>query len=272
MKFDIQEKFFNIILKQIQQDRISHAYLIEVNDFVDIDKFLNILVKLLLCPNKYLTSTCTSCKICDLIDSNSYPDLKIVDTDSNFIKKEQLIDVKEAFFSKSVYNNKQIYIIKDASKLNLSSGNTMLKFLEEPEDNIIAILLTKNRYNVLETILSRCQIFSLESNEKMEFSLDTFDLIKTLFVKDKAFLEYDNVISVMPNKIIAKARLSEISKYLFLIIHKEEELSSDLLYLDESKIYKLILILEKYVNKFEYNLNYKLAIDSLIIEINGVIS
>ena len=39
------------------------------------------------------------------------------------------------------------YIIKNAERLNPSSANTILKFLEEPEDNIIAILLTNNRYN-----------------------------------------------------------------------------------------------------------------------------
>ena len=56
-------------------------------------------------------------------------------------------------------------IIKETEKLNASSANTILKFLEEPEDGIIAILLTDNRYHVLDTILSRCQILSLKENE-----------------------------------------------------------------------------------------------------------
>lgn len=272
MKFDIQGKFFQMILKQLEQNKLSHAYLIELNDFTDVDHFLNIFIKLLLCPNKKLNDHCSDCKICKLVDVGSYPDVKIIDTDGNFIKKEQLMEVKESFSNKSVYDNKQIYVIKDASKLNLSSGNTMLKFLEEPEDNIIAILLTKNRYNVLETILSRCQLYSLESDQEVHFDLDTYNLIKTLFSKNKAFLDYNQVLSVMSNKVEARDKLSQISKYFFLVIHHEEELLSEISNLKEEQVCQIILIIEKYLNQFEYNLNYKLALDSLIIEINEVIS
>lgn len=271
MKFGIQEKFFQMIQRQLEQNKISHAYLIELNDFTDVDHFLNIFIKLLLCPNKKLEDQCDECKVCNLIDTGNYPDVKIIDTESSFIKKEQLIEVKESFCNKSVYNNKQIYVIKDASKLNLSSGNTMLKFLEEPEDDIIAILLTNNRYNVLETILSRCQLYSLESDQDVEFDLDIYNLIKTLFVKNKAFLNYNNLISIIPNRVEAKTKISDISKYFFFVIHHEKELLSEIDYLTEEQIYRIVLILEKYLNQFEYNLNYKLALDSLIVEINEVI-
>ncbi len=271
MKFEIQDKFFQIILKQLEQNKLSHAYLIELNDFTDVDQFLNLFVKLLLCPNRKLSNQCSDCKICKLVDINHYPDVKIIDADGSFIKKEQLIEVKESFLNQSLYGNKQIYIIKDASKLNLSSGNTMLKFLEEPADNIIAILLAKNRYNVLETILSRCQLYSLEDDRKNVFNSDLYDLIKTLFVKNRAFLNYNQILAIMPNKIEAKNKLSQISKYFFFVINKEESLLSELGELSEEKICQLVLVIEKYINRFEYNLNYKLALDSLIVEINEVI-
>lgn len=272
VKFDVQEKFFRMILKQLEQNTLSHAYLIELNDFIDVDYFLNIFVKLLLCPNKRLDAHCSNCKICKLVDAGTYPDVKIIDTDGDFIKKEQLLQVKEDFSSKSMYDNRQIYVIKDASKLNLSSGNTMLKFLEEPEDHIIAILLTKNRYNVLETILSRCQIYSLENSSELEIDLDLCNLIKTLFSKNKAFLEYNQILSIIPDRVEAKSRLYQISKYFFLVLHHEKELLSEIADLKEEEICCLLLIIEKYLNRFDYNLNYKLALDSLIVEINEVVS
>ena len=40
----------------------------------------------------------------------------------------------------------------------------MLKFLEEPENDIMAILVTNNINNVLQTIISRCQVIRLNSN------------------------------------------------------------------------------------------------------------
>ena len=77
------------------------------------------MIKLLCTTNNY-KHACTKCNVCSLIDSQNYADLKIIDTSSAYIKKEQLLDVKDAFISRSVYGGRQIYVIKDASKLNTS--------------------------------------------------------------------------------------------------------------------------------------------------------
>ena len=61
-----------------------------------------------------------------------------------WIKKEQLLELQEEFMTKGLLTSKKIYIITDATKLNTSSANSILKFLEEPADNIIAILLADN--------------------------------------------------------------------------------------------------------------------------------
>ena len=50
-------------------------------------------------------------------------------------------------------DNKRIYVIKEADKMNLFASNTLLKFLEEPVDDVIAILLTTNRYKIINTVL-----------------------------------------------------------------------------------------------------------------------
>ena len=73
-----------------------------------------------------------------------YTELKIVKPNGQFIKKEQLLELQNSVLNKPVEANKIIYIIKNAERLNSSSANSILKFLEEPEDNIIAILLTDN--------------------------------------------------------------------------------------------------------------------------------
>lgn len=41
------------------------------------------------------------------------------------------------------------------------AANSLLKFLEEPEEDIIAILSCKNTSVVLPTIISRCQQIKL---------------------------------------------------------------------------------------------------------------
>lgn len=270
MDFQIQKEFFNVISQQIKNEKISHAYLIETNHFEDIDLFISQLVKLLLCPEKAVKQNCQNCRICKLIDCGHYPDLRIIDSSSSQIKKEQLLEMKESFTNQSIYNNKQIYVIKDASKLNASSSNTILKFLEEPEDNIIAILITKNRYQVLDTILSRCQVFSLKDESKTLYDQKTYDLMKTLFSKNKGFLNYRFLLELIPDRIVAKSQFSLIEDYLFSVLHKENQVLPELEYLNLNQISKMILILENYLKKMEYNLNYKLMLDHFILEIEEV--
>ncbi len=277
MDFNIQKEFFNFLNKEIKTNRVSHAYLIETNNFSDIDNFLNVLVKMLLCPNKNIENNCNKCNICNLVDSNNYPDLKIIDTDTNFIKKEQLLEVMDNFKNKSLYGIRQIYIIKDASKLNSSSGNTILKFLEEPSPNIIAILLCKNRYNVLETIISRCQIFSLKSDSDLIYEDKVNTLILALFDKNKGFLVFNEILSIIPDKKEAVKYLRIIEEYFFNIINKKENILKEdivkfITSISDDIIYKLILIIEKYLNIMNFNVNYKLTIDNLLIEIEGVIA
>ncbi|MGD8781027.1 MAG: hypothetical protein PVH88_18935 [Ignavibacteria bacterium] len=52
--------------------------------------------------------------------------------------------------------NYRIILIYDAHLMNTESQNALLKNLEEPPEGFIFILLTSNKENLLQTILSRC--------------------------------------------------------------------------------------------------------------------
>ena len=69
------------------------------------------------------------------------------------------------FNKKSIIGSKKVYIINQADRMNVSASNSLLKFLEEPPEDIIAILVTDNMYQLLNTIISRCQIISFEKNK-----------------------------------------------------------------------------------------------------------
>ena len=177
---DEQKLFFDFIRKEIMDNKVSHAYLIETNGYENIDIVVKEFTKLLLCKNRKENCNDCQCNICQLINSECYPDIKIIQSEGNYIKKEQLLSIKDEFKNKSMYGNKQIYIISDASKLNGSSANTMLKFLEEPEEDIIAILLVDNRYKVLDTILSRCQVHSLINKAGFDFDTNTLEIARNI--------------------------------------------------------------------------------------------
>lgn len=267
-----QKKFFEIISKIVEFGKLSHSYIIEVNNYEDDLKYINIFMKMILCDKQninYNNLDCSECNICKLIDANNYPDIKIVEADGQFIKKNQLIDIKSDFKNKSLLNNKKIYIIKGAENLNLSSANTILKFLEEPEDDIIAILLTRNRYKIMDTIVSRCQILSLNNaDDRVDISLEVSYLLNSIVNKD-LFIDYKYIYdSILSDKESAKKYFSDIEMILIDYLKNENKFLNvnelDILKkLNKNKIDKYIVIMEEEMSKLVYNINYKIWLDCI---------
>ncbi len=272
-----QKQFINVVEHLIKLDKVSHSYLIEIDDS-DISNDLVIsFVKLILCQQKTQSVSalnCNKCNICNLIDNFNYPDLEIIEPDGNWIKKSQLLKLQNEYQNKSLLDNKRIYIIKNAEKLNPSAANTILKFLEEPEDNIIAILLTNNRYKIMETILSRCQILSFSN-----FSIDIYtsdeniELLKFIEDRNSLFINYNYIYNkILPDKNVAKERLMELENiyisYLnYISCNYKYDINQDIITIlkdvNINKLTKYISIIESEIQRLEYNVNYKLWLDNL---------
>ena len=272
----VKKKFFEVANRYIENNKISHAYLIELNDYEkDFSDILDF-VKMILCNCSHEDLQKDNSNICNLVDTGNYPDLKIVEPDGQWIKKNQLVEVMDEFQNNSFFNNRCIYIIKEAEKLNSSSANTILKFLEEPQDEIMAILLTKNRFQVIETILSRCQIMTLSNCENLEISFECKELLKAIFAEENLFTNYQNIVlNIMKDKNDAKRILNEISQVLIIYLNyladNNQEIDSEILNLlngkDMDKIVNILSIIEEEQAKLEYNINYKLWIDALFARI-----
>ena len=77
--------------------------------------------------------------------------MKIIEKDNLHYKKEENKNLQKEFKTKPIYGEYKIYIIKECEKLTENISNTILKFIEEPEEGIIAILLVENEYQLLST-------------------------------------------------------------------------------------------------------------------------
>ena len=159
---------YRTLINSIKNNKCSHAYLIESNGYSRSMDLALAFAKYILCPNSYINfEKCENCSQCKKIDNKEFLELKIIEAEGQWIKKNQLEELQYDFSKKSILGNKKVYIINGAEKLNVSSSNSLLKFLEEPEEGIIAILITDNKYQLLDTIISRCQVLTLNpSNEK----------------------------------------------------------------------------------------------------------
>ena len=268
----VKKNYIQYINNVVQQKKVSHAYLIEMNDdSVDFCYILDF-IKMILCDCSYEELDQLDSNVVRLIDQNNYPDIKVIEPDGNVIKKEQLIQLQKDFDSKSLLNNKKIYIIKNAEKLNQSSANTMLKFLEEPEKDIIGFLVTNNRYNVLETIQSRCQILSLKDGQSISYLEEQFFFLKSIVFPKDFFLKYNDFITnIVEDKQTMKNYLLQSEQMLIDYLHYQyfgdkidQRLIDILKKTNTSKILHIISVIEGEIQKLKYNINYKLWIDGLL--------
>lgn len=301
-----QKIAYKIAKNTVIKNKLSHAYLIESNGYSKKTEFAVAFAKYLLCENHHLTKPSEYCDVCSKEEINNILDIKIIKPDGLWIKKSQLENLQEEFGKKAIDGNKKIYIITDADKLNSSSANSILKFLEEPEEGIIAILLVDNLYQVLPTIVSRCQIIHLK-NDVINKGLNTIEIISennlTILDKDKLTDKINQMINFINYfELYKKDILLHISKYNLLLENKETVIDSleliiyfykDILnnlcqrnieiyvdYIEEiekiskkntiTKLCDKINIINDYKDKMKLNLNVNLMIDNMINDLEEV--
>ena len=279
-----QQLFYEQAIVPLNSGRINHAYLIETNNNEDelVDTYLNEFYKqLLICGlNESNEVGISKEKLINLLENKSYPDLLEIKPENNVIKKEQLLEMMEKFSNKSVYGTYQIYIIHHAEMLNLSSANTILKFLEEPENNIIAVLLSTHRYKVLPTILSRCTVMTLKQEKSNMIDVNDnqilIKLLNNLLIDTEPLiiLFNDYYESLFQTKELSLDTLKKISKILQYYIQTNDlsslSIKSSDINLNKFQLLEIVSILDEFSVKLQYNVNIKLWLDSLLIKLTEV--
>ena len=288
-----QKLVTKILLDSLNNEKLVQAYLFSCNDIKYLEEYA-------IAFSKKILSSDNDSKILKQIDDGNYPDLTIIRPDGQFVKRNQLSELQKEFQNKPIISNKKVYIISECDKMNASSANSILKFLEEPSDDIVAILLTTNISMVLPTILSRCQILNLNNinNEKdiyevikerysliynednfdtyfsllLEFTKNLDSMKKRFFIKYKEYNEYFRTKDDI--KIVVDFML--FFYYDILNLKFKRDLVYFNKYIDElSKVekensiesinYKLE-VLEKIKQRLSSNSNIKMVLDKLIIE------
>ena len=176
---DGQAIAYNTMMNAINNNKISHAYLFDSNGNPDVMDIVLSFVKSIVCLE--YNDENNAIKVCKRIDEGNYLDVMVIEPDGLWIKKNQIIDLQNEFSKKAVEGRKKIYIIKSADKMNVQTANSILKFLEEPEDNIVAILVSDNVHQLLDTIVSRCQLISLTNKNDNLQEYYTYKLFNNKF-------------------------------------------------------------------------------------------
>jgi|TARA_B100001971_G_scaffold193886_1_gene199374 DNA polymerase-3 subunit delta' len=159
-----------------------------------------------------------------LILNNSHPNFHLIDvlTDKKIIEISQIRQMIN-YANKSAFNNgERIVLIDNAENLNLNSLNALLKIVEEPNENIIFIIIFDNNKKILNTLKSRCLKFNLFLT--FDQSIETVNTIIEKNVYDlisKDLINHYNTtgdfINLINFSLLSKIDLSEINLKNFLI-------------------------------------------------------
>ncbi len=81
---------------------------------------------------------------------------------------DDIRELKESVHILPFQSPYKVYIIDEVHMLSKDAFNALLKTLEEPPEYVIFILATTEKDKVLDTIISRCQVFEFRSPTRVE--------------------------------------------------------------------------------------------------------
>ena len=118
--------------------------------------FARILAAALLCSGSSEVRPCGQCRHCKKIAADIHPDVTIIDTGEEDIKIDVARGLRSDVFIRPNEADGRIFLIRHMQNMNIPSQNALLKILEEPPAGVYFILMTENRYALLDTVLSHC--------------------------------------------------------------------------------------------------------------------
>ena len=158
----------------LKHDRLAHAYLFHGPTGTPKGAGADLLAQSIVCANRDEDGfACGECVDCRRIKEHQMTDFIYLDGTSTSVKKENILKLQHEFVKTGLeHTGKKIYMINQAENATADALNSLLKFLEEPNGQMTAILLCDQPERLLPTIISRCQLIPFHPlNSRICFEL-----------------------------------------------------------------------------------------------------
>lgn len=181
-----QEKASSYLQKLVQSQKVPGALLFYGPDGVGKALAARKFAQALNCQDPSALQTgraCGVCASCQAIEKGTHPDVTFVDflyqarmevkkdfsskgyeedlekelAKQQHINVDTIREVTAKSQQKRVGNGWKVLVIDQAQTMQGAAANALLKFIEEPPQRTLWILITNKRATMLRTILSRCQ-------------------------------------------------------------------------------------------------------------------
>ena len=232
----MKEENIKYLSNVIDENKLSHAFLVESNNYEDV---MNSVFKLFL-EKKMIFN------IDDIENNISVRILRPID---NLIDKDQILNLQEFLSTMSFDGYYKLFFILNAGLMNEQSVNKLLKVLEEPNEKVVGFLISDNSNELLPTLISRCQVLKNDIDaSNVEVDEDIFNnLCKFKNFNFEDYIKFKVVVSKLDKVVINNLFL----KYLAYLDNE-----NDIFYLK----------VNAFLNNIRYNVNIDLALDKLYFE------
>ena len=232
----MKEENIKYLSNVIDENKLSHASLVESNNYEDV---MNSVFKLFL-EKKMIFN------IDDIENNISVRILRPID---NLIDKDQILNLQEFLSTMSFDGYYKLFFILNAGLMNEQSVNKLLKVLEEPNEKVVGFLISDNSNELLPTLISRCQVLKNDIDaSNVEVDEDIFNnLCKFKNFNFEDYIKFKVVVSKLDKVVINNLFL----KYLAYLDNE-----NDIFYLK----------VNAFLNNIRYNVNIDLALDKLYFE------
>jgi len=160
-----QEQVWQQFVELKQRQRLPHALLLTGVHGLGKNSFIQRLTKSVLCLSDKTDAACGACHSCQLFEAGSHPDhfeVKPEDTGKQ-IKIEQIRQLIDKQQLTPTVSHWKTVVISPAYAMNVNANNSLLKLLEEPQQNTLIVLITSKPDQMPITVKSRCQTLHMET-------------------------------------------------------------------------------------------------------------
>ena len=140
----------------LSKENLHHAYLFYGREGLGKKDLLNYVSNTILCESSNLIS-CSQCKNCKLILSNTHPDLHVIlkEEGKKNISISQIINLREKIYESAFLGTNKIISVPNIESMSRDASDAILKILEEPPKDTFFIMSSNFIHQIPSTIRSR---------------------------------------------------------------------------------------------------------------------
>ncbi|MBN4084657.1 hypothetical protein [Mycoplasma sp. CSL10166] len=234
----MNDKNFDYLKEAVKNNQTSHLYLLNLQNQFNDDFVIFNIINILSENNNEFTN--------DIDFNNLYSNVFYLDGSSKSITKEEY---QNTFYNMTFASveKKKILVVKNVDNSSINALNSILKFIEEPVDDIFIILTTKNLNLVLPTIKSRSQILNFHTSD-----IITLDWINKIYGNN----DFNPIfITLFKNNYHMLTKVMESKEKYIKIYNDIVTLFIKSLTTNMSYFYKLFILLDELLIKTESEQN-----------------